>query len=79
MIQVDELQIMMPSNHREDGTELGRQVAERLLAALPENYGNQHIPELRLQLQSTTSNDISLMADRIAEQIIRQIKLASLY
>jgi hypothetical protein len=79
MIQIDELQIMMPGNNRDDGDELGRQVAERLAAAMPENYSNQHIPELRLQLQSPSSNDLPLMADRIAEQIIRQIKLASLY
>jgi hypothetical protein len=78
MIQIDELQITMPGNNKDDGNGLGRQVAERLAAAMPENYGNQHIPELRLQLQSITSNDTSLMADRIAEQIIRQIKLASL-
>jgi hypothetical protein len=78
MIQIDELRITMPDNNQDDGNELGRQVAERLAAAMPENYGNQHIPELRLQLQGTTSNDTSLMADRIAEQIIRQIKLASL-
>jgi hypothetical protein len=78
MIQIDELQITLPGNNEQDGTELGRQVAERLAAAMPENYGNQHIPELNLQLQSTTSNDVSLMADQISEQIIRQIKLASL-
>ena len=78
MIQIEELQITVPGNNREEGSELGRQVAERLVAALPENYSNQHIPELRLQLQSSTSNDTSLMADRIAEQIIRQIKLATL-
>lgn len=78
MIQIDELQITMPGNNKDDGTELGRQVAERLAAAMPENYGNQHIPEIRLQLQSPSSNDISQMADCIAEQIIRQIKLASL-
>jgi hypothetical protein len=78
MIQIDELQIKMPGNCQEDGTELGRQVAARLALAMPENYGNQHIPELSLQLQGTTSNDTSLMADQIVEQIIRQIKLASL-
>ena len=78
MIQIDELQITMPGNNQEDGTELGRLVAERLAAALPENYGNQHIPEFRLQLQGLASNDVSLMADRIAEQIIRQIKLSAL-
>jgi len=75
MIQIDELRITMPGNNNEDGAELGRQVAERLAAAIPENYGSQHIPELRLQLQGSTSNDVSLMADRIAEQIVRQIKL----
>ena len=78
MIQIDELQISMPGNSQEDGTELGRLVAERLAAAMPENYGSQHIPELKLQLQGITSKDTSLMADRIAEQIIRQIKIASL-
>ena len=78
MIQIDELQITMPGNNREDGTDLGRQVAERLAAAIPENYANQHIPELRVRLQSSASNDTTLMADRIAEQIIRQIKLSTL-
>ena len=78
MIQIDELQITMPGNNQEDGTELGRQVAERLAAALPENYGNEHIPELRLQLQGSTLNDTILLADRIVGQIVRQIKLASL-
>jgi hypothetical protein len=78
MIQIDELQITMPGNNKDDGNELGRQVAERLAAAMPENYANQHIPELRLQLQGATSNDTSQMADHIAEQIIREIKLASL-
>jgi hypothetical protein len=77
MIQIEELQITMPGHNRDDGTELGRQVAERLAAAMPENYGSQHIPEIRLQLQGTTSNNSSLMADRIAEQIIRQIKLST--
>jgi hypothetical protein len=78
MIQIDELHVLMPGKNKEDGTDLGRQVAERLAEAIPENYGDQHIPELRVQLQSLTSNDTPLMADRIAEQIIRQIKLATL-
>jgi hypothetical protein len=78
MIQIDELQITMPGTSQDGGTELGRQVAERLAAALPENYVNQHIPELKLQLQSAASNDTSLMADQIVEQIIRQIKLSTL-
>ena len=78
MIQIDELQISMPAHDKEDGTDLGRQVAERLAEALPVNYNNQHIPELKLQLQGLPSGDITLMADRIVEQIIRQIKLSTL-
>ena len=78
MIQIDELQINMPGNNREDGTDLGRQVAERLAQAIPGNSGNRHIPELRVQLQSSASNDTTLMADRIAEQILRQIKVSTL-
>lgn len=77
MIQVDELHIRIPGNDKMDGAELGRQVAERLAAALPENYDNRQIPEIRLQLQRTASNDASSMADRIAEQIISQIKIDS--
>lgn len=78
MIQVDELHIRIPGNSKEDGAELGKQVANRLAEATPEHFRNHHIPELRVQLQSSTSNDTLLMADHIAEQIIRQIKLASL-
>ena len=77
MIQVDELHIRILGNDKMDGAELGRQVAERLAAALPENYDNRQIPEIRLQLQRTASNDASSMADRIAEQIISQIKIDS--
>jgi len=76
MIEIEELHLSIPGNNREDGADLGRMVADRLADAIPENYGNQHIPEIRLQLQSESSNNVSLMADSIAEQIIRQIKLA---
>ncbi|NCA84376.1 MAG: hypothetical protein EOM83_02250 [Clostridia bacterium] len=78
MIQIDELQIRMPGKNNEEAIGLGRQVAERLADTVPENSGNKHIPEIRVQLQSTITNDTTQMADRIAEQIIQQIKLASL-
>lgn len=78
MIQIDELHISMPGNDKEDGTDLGRQVAERLAKAIPDYQGNHQIPEIRLQMQGSSLNDTTLMADRIAEQIIRQIKIASL-
>lgn len=78
MIQIDELRMSVPGNDEIEGAELGRQVAERIAIAIPENYGNFLIPEIRLQLQSSGSNDVSMMADRIAEQVIKEIKRTSL-
>ncbi len=78
MIQTDELQIRMPGNNENEGHELGRQVAERLANAIPEDHGNQHIPELSIRLQGSISHSISQMADRIVEQILQEIKNAKL-
>ncbi|QAA81832.1 hypothetical protein EI546_08925 [Aequorivita sp. H23M31] len=78
MIQIDELQIRMPDNNKNDGNELGRQVAERLANAIPEDYGNQHIPELNIRWQGAASHSISQMADHIVEQILQEIKNAKL-
>ena len=78
MIQIDELQIRMAGTTEADGNELGRQVAERLEEVIPEHTGSHHIPELKVQLQSTASNSTTQLVDRIAEQIIQQIKQKTL-
>ena len=77
MIQIDQLQIRMPGKNEDDGNKLGRQVAERLAEAIPEYSESHHIPELKVQMQSTSLNDTIQLADRIAEQIVRQIKRAT--
>jgi len=78
MIQIDELQIRVPGMNKEDGAMLGNKVAERVASEIPNHYGNHNIPELKIQLKGSVSGDTTVMADRIAENIIRQIKLATL-
>ena len=77
MIQIDELQIRVPGLNGEEGAMLGQEVAERVAAALPGHSHDQHIPELNIRLKGIPTNDKAVVADRIAEQIIRQIKLAT--
>jgi len=77
-LQIDELLMRIPGMNEEDGASLGKLVAERVAAAIPDSFGEHHVPALKIQMSAHTSNDTSLMADRIADQIIRQIKLATL-
>lgn len=78
MIQIDELQIRMPGKNGDDGNELSRQVAERLAETIPEDSGNHHIPELKVQMQSIALKNTTQLADRITDHILRQIKLKTL-
>ena len=77
MIQVDELQIRVAGMNKEEGAKLSKQVTEKLASMIPDHMENHHIPELRIQMKGSSSNDKTVMANRIAEQIIRQIKLAT--
>ncbi len=77
MIQIDQLQIRMPGKNEEEGNGLGRQIAENLAEATPEYSGYNYIPEIKVELQRSASDDGTRTADRIAEQIIQQIKLAT--
>lgn len=78
MLQIDELLIRIPGLNEEEGTSLGKRVAEKIAASIPDNIGEHCVPELKIQLKDHISNDPALMADRIAEEIIRQIRLATL-
>jgi hypothetical protein len=76
MTEISELQIRVPGMSKEAGENLGRQVAEKVSAALPPGEVDRYIPELKIKMQSFISGDPSIMADRIAQQIIRQISLS---
>ncbi|MBK7110691.1 MAG: hypothetical protein WAU21_09445 [Chitinophagales bacterium] len=77
MIQIDELQIKMSAKNEYDGNTIAKQVAEKLAESLPEYSGTHHIPQLNVHMQLKGSNDTPQLANQIAEQIIRQIKLTT--
>jgi hypothetical protein len=78
MLQVDELQLRIPGMNGEEGAILGRQVCEKVAAAIPDDMGTHHIPSIQIRLKNHSHNDTAILADHIAEQIVRQIKLATL-
>jgi hypothetical protein len=78
MIRIDELHIRAQGRSEEDGRALAGHLTERLAQAIPEPTGKVHIPLIRVKLQSTSLEDPALMSERIAEQIIRNIKSESL-
>lgn len=78
MVQINELQLRVPGMNEESGADFGKQVAEKITASIPHHSGDHHIPELRIQLKDVSPGDISLMADRVAEQIIKEIKSVTL-
>ena len=73
MLQIDELQIRVPGISEEAGEGLGRMVAEKVSAGLPANEADRYIPELRIKMRGSVSENADIMSERIAQQIIRQI------
>lgn len=73
MTEIGELNIRVPGMSEDAGANLGRMVAEKVSAALPVENANRYIPELRIKMQGSVSENTDVMADRIAQQIIRQI------
>jgi hypothetical protein len=78
MIQINELVLRIPAANYEEGDLLGKEVAQRVADALPEGRENFQIPELKIQMTASQVNNASGMAEAIAEQIVREIKLAML-
>lgn len=78
MMQVEQLQMRVAGMNEANGVELSRTVAERLADLLPANSADRYIPEIRIQLKGSLPAGNSLAADRIAEQIIREINLLTI-
>ena len=77
MIEIGELNLSVYGLNKEQGNALGSRVAEIVAESIPDFSGNFHIPELKIKLQADLNNDTELLADRIADQIIRKIKLST--
>jgi hypothetical protein len=78
MIQIDEMVLRVPGMAEGEAGDLGRQVAELVANELPGNMGDHVIPDLHIRLNASSLSGNRSMAMHIAEQIVREIKLAIL-
>ena len=78
MIQIDEMVLRVPGMPEAEAGDLGRQVAELVSNELPANMGDHVIPDLNIKLDASSLSGNRPMAMHIAEQIVREIKLAIL-
>jgi hypothetical protein len=75
MTEIGELNIRVPGMSEDAGANLGRMVAEKVSAALSAGKNDRYIPELSIKIQGSVSENTDVMAERIAQQIIRQINI----
>lgn len=78
MIQIEEMVLRVPGLAQEQAGRLGREVAQLVANALPQDTGNYTIPELQLKINASSFSPGTSMAADIAAQIVRQIKMYSL-
>lgn len=78
MIQIDEMVLRVPGMPENEAGNLGREVAELISNELPADIGDHVIPDLNIKINASSLPGNRSMAMHIAEQIIREIKLAIL-
>ena len=76
MIRIDEMVLRVPGMPEEEASQLGREVAQLVSNALPDDTGEHIIPDLTIRINESHYSGSHSMAMNIAEQIIREIKLA---
>jgi hypothetical protein len=76
MIQIDEMVIRVPGLNEEEGRRLGEDVAQFVAGRLPAGLAGRHIAALNIKLPYTS--DQSQLAAIITEQILQQLKSATL-
>jgi hypothetical protein len=76
MIQIDEMVLRVPGMPEAEASSLGQQVAQLVSSELPYDIGDHTITDLNIRIDSSSFSGSRSMAMHIAEQIIREIKLA---
>jgi hypothetical protein len=76
MIQIDEMVLRVPGMPEEEASSLGQQVAQLVSNELPYDIGDHTITDLNIRIDASSFSGSRSMAMHIAEQIIREIKLA---
>ena len=75
-IQIDEMLIRVPGLNEEEGRRLGEDVARLVAGRLPQGVAARHIAALNVQLPAAPGK--GQLAETIADQIIQQLKRATL-
>ena len=78
MIQIDEMVLRVPGMAEEEASRLGKEVAQRVADALPVDITHCNVLELQVKINESSIPPGVSMAEAVAEQIIRQIKMYSL-
>ena len=75
MIQIDEMVIRVPGMGPEDARWIGEEVASQIAGRLPDQVENKKIDELNVKLSFSPGLGRAEIANRIADQLFRQLKL----
>ncbi len=76
MVQIDQLTIRVPGMGAAEGRRLGEEVARRVADRLPDGAAGRRLEEVHVRLTAPPGADPNQLADRIADQIVRQLKFA---
>lgn len=77
MVQIDDLVLRISGLSEEQAQLLGKEVGKRIAANMPEAT-DKNIPELNISINASGEQSTDQLASAISEQIIRQLKLATL-
>ncbi|MBO9564972.1 MAG: hypothetical protein J7621_19505 [Niastella sp.] len=78
MIQIDEMVLRVPGMAEEEASRFGADVAQHVADALPADITQCQVFELQVTINESSIAPGVSMAEAVAEQIIRQIKMYSL-
>jgi hypothetical protein len=78
MIQIDEMVLRVPGMAEDEASRFGVEVAQRVANALPTDITQCNVFELQVKINESSIAPGISMAEAVAEQIIRQIKMYSL-
>jgi len=76
MIQIDEMVLRVPGIPEEQAASLGQEIAQLVSDQLPYDIGDHTIADLNIRINEVSFSGSRPMAMQIAEQIVREIKLA---
>ena len=78
MIQIDEMILRIPGLSEEDASSIGSMVGKKLSERMGENTPDGKMDALKITVNPQNGSKPAQVADAIVEQILSQLKIASL-